>query len=80
MDGVGKDIQIAIHDAETLKFKKSFKFNPDSGQEEVSGICVDRDKCILRRYLPVSKSYSYKYLPLFSPTQELTHTFSMLFN
>lgn len=44
MDGVGKDIQIAIHDADTLKFKRSFKFNPDSGQEEVSGICVDRDK------------------------------------
>ncbi|MDR0826695.1 MAG: hypothetical protein LBN33_02295 [Desulfovibrio sp.] len=44
MDGVGKDIQIAIHDAETLKFKRSFKFEPESGQEEVSGICVDRDK------------------------------------
>ena len=44
MDGVGKDIQIAIHDAETLKFKRTFKFEPSSGQEEVSGICVDRDK------------------------------------
>jgi len=44
MDGVGKDIQIAIHDAETLKFKRTFKFEPESGQEEVSGICVDRDK------------------------------------
>ncbi|MDR1827773.1 MAG: hypothetical protein LBR29_05540 [Methylobacteriaceae bacterium] len=44
MDGVGKDIQIAIHDAKTLKFKRTFKFEPDSGQEEVSGITVDRDK------------------------------------
>lgn len=44
MDGVGKDIQIAIHDAATLKFKRTFKFEPSSGQEEVSGICVDRDK------------------------------------
>ncbi|MEG2172892.1 MAG: hypothetical protein RRY29_06500 [Desulfovibrionaceae bacterium] len=44
MDGVGKDIQIAIHDAKTLKFKRSFKFDPASGQEEVSGVCVDRDK------------------------------------
>ncbi|MDR3073897.1 MAG: hypothetical protein LBV01_04105 [Deltaproteobacteria bacterium] len=43
-DGVGKDIQIAIHDADTLKFKRTFKFSPESGQEEVSGICVDRDK------------------------------------
>lgn len=41
MDGVGKDIQIAIHDAETMKFKRTFKFEPASGQEEVSGITVD---------------------------------------
>lgn len=44
MDGVGKDIQIAIHDAKTLALKRTFKFEPSSGQEEVSGICVDRDK------------------------------------
>ena len=31
MDGVGKDIQIAIHDAETLKLKRSFSFDPASG-------------------------------------------------
>lgn len=44
MDGVGKDIQIAVHDAATLELKRTFKFEPSSGQEEVSGICVDRDK------------------------------------
>lgn len=44
MDGVGKDIQIAIHDADTLKLKRTFKFEPNSGQEECSGIAVDRDK------------------------------------
>ncbi|BBM85945.1 hypothetical protein [Candidatus Uabimicrobium amorphum] len=44
MDGKGKDIQIAIHDAKTLKFKRTFKFDASSGQEEVSGICVDRDR------------------------------------
>ncbi len=44
MDGVGKDIQIAIHDAKTLKLKRTFKFEPSSGQEEVSGITVDTDK------------------------------------
>ncbi len=43
-DGVGKDIQIAIHDAKTLKFKRTFKFEPNSGQEEVSGITVDRER------------------------------------
>lgn len=41
MDGVGKDIQIAVHDAETLKLKRTFAFEPKSGQEEVSGITVD---------------------------------------
>lgn len=41
MDGVGKDIQIAVHDAETLKLKRTFAFEPESGQLEVSGICVD---------------------------------------
>lgn len=41
MDGVGKDIQIAVHDADTLKFKRTFKFEPKSGQLEVSGITVD---------------------------------------
>ena len=44
MDGVGKDIQIAIHDAKTLKLKRTFRFEPSSGQEEVSGSTVDPDK------------------------------------
>lgn len=43
MDGVGKDIQIAIHDANTLELKRTFKFNPESGQEECSGITVNPD-------------------------------------
>lgn len=42
MDGVGKDIQIAVHDADTLKLKRTFPFNPDSGQQEVSAITVDK--------------------------------------
>ena len=46
-DGVGKDIQIAIHDADTLKLKRAFSFEPASGQEEVSAICVDTDKRIV---------------------------------
>jgi len=39
--GVGKNIQIAIHDPETLALKRSVDFNPESGQVEVSGITVD---------------------------------------
>ena len=42
VDGQGKDIQIAVHDAETLQFKRSFPFASASGQQEVSGITVDR--------------------------------------
>lgn len=41
MDGVGKDIQIAVHDADTLQLKRTFAFEPASGQMEVSGITVD---------------------------------------
>ena len=44
MDGVGKDIQIAVHDANTLKLKRTFKFEPSSGQEECSGITVNPDE------------------------------------
>ena len=43
VDGQGKDIQIAVHDADTLQFKRSFPFEESSGQLEVSGIAVDRD-------------------------------------
>ena len=43
-DGVGKDIQIAIHDAKTLEWKRSFPFAPESGQQEVSGITVDASR------------------------------------
>ena len=44
VDGQGKDIQIAVHDADTLQFKRSFPFKESSGQLEVSGIAVDKDK------------------------------------
>ncbi len=44
MDGVGKDIQITIHDANTLEFKRAFAFAPDSGQVECSGITVNTDE------------------------------------
>ena len=43
MDGVGKDIQITIHDANTLEYKRAFPFAADSGQVECSGITVNTD-------------------------------------
>ena len=43
MDGVGKNIQIAVYDGDTLELKRTFSFEPDSGQLECSGIAVDPD-------------------------------------
>ena len=43
-NGEGKDIQIAIHDAKTLQWTRSFSFSPESGQREVSGITIDSSR------------------------------------
>ncbi len=43
LDGEGSNIQIAIYDGETLELKRTFNFDPESGQDECSGICVDPD-------------------------------------
>ncbi len=44
VDGAGKNIQIAVHDAKTLEFKRAFSFNPESGQKEVAAIAIDSIK------------------------------------
>ena len=36
-----RDIQIAVYDAETLLYKKSINWEPESGQVEVSALAVD---------------------------------------
>jgi len=43
MDGVGSNIQMAVYDADTLNLKRTYMFEPESGQMEVSGIAVDPD-------------------------------------
>lgn len=43
MDGIGENIQIAIYDADTLELKRTFPFEPESGQLECAGIAVDPD-------------------------------------
>lgn len=43
MDGEGKNIQVAVYDADTLKLKRVFPFRSDTGQLECSGIAVDSD-------------------------------------
>ena len=43
MDGVGKNIQVAVYDGDTLELKRVFPFRADTGQLECSGIAVDAD-------------------------------------
>ena len=43
VDGVGKNIQVAVYDGDTLELKRVFKFNSETGQLECSGIAVDPD-------------------------------------
>lgn len=43
MDGAASNIQMAVYDADTLELKRTFMFDPGSGQTEVSGIAVDPD-------------------------------------
>ena len=63
-DGVGKNIQVAVYDADTLKLKRVFPFNPDTGQKECSGITIDYDHDIVYMCSWIddeSSSYLYKY-------------------
>ena len=43
MDGVGKNIQVAVYDGDTLELKRVFPFREDTGQKECAGIAVDPD-------------------------------------
>ena len=47
LDGIASNIQIVIYDAGTLEYKRSYPFDPSSGQTEVSGIAVDPDHGII---------------------------------
>ena len=43
MDGEARNIQIAVYDAEALELTRTYAFDAESGQTEVSGIAVDPD-------------------------------------
>jgi hypothetical protein len=43
LDGNASNIQIAIYDADTLQLKRTFNFEPNSGQTECSGLAVNPD-------------------------------------
>jgi hypothetical protein len=60
-DGRGTDIQIAIYDAETLQFKRSVDWSPDSGQVEVSALAVDAESGSVWMTDWVNGAYVYRY-------------------
>lgn len=61
IDGVGKDIQIATYDANTLKYDKSINFDPESGQVEVCGLTVDKQRNMAWMADWVNGTYIYRY-------------------
>ena len=60
-NGSAKDIQIVIYDAETLKFKRFFKWNEGSGQKEVCAVTVDATNKLVWMADWIDGSYVYKY-------------------
>jgi len=60
-DGRGTDIQIAVYDAETLRYKRSVDWEPESGQVEVSALAVDADTGSVWMTDWVDGSYVYRY-------------------
>ena len=60
-DGRGTDIQIAVYDAETLRYKKSVDWSPESGQVEVSALAVDADTTSVWLTDWVDGTYVYRY-------------------
>jgi hypothetical protein len=61
VDGQGRDIQIAIYDAETLEYRRSIDWDPDSGQVEVSAVAVDADRNAVWMTDWVDGRYVYRY-------------------
>jgi len=60
-DGRGRDLQIAIYDAETLSFKRSILWEPESGQVEVSAVTVDAENALVWMTDWVNGTYVYRY-------------------
>lgn len=59
--GTSKNIQVAVYDAETLEYKYSISWNADSGQVEVCGLTVDRDRNMVWMADWTKGRYLYRY-------------------
>lgn len=61
IDGRGENIQVAVYDAGTLTFKRALEWDPASGQVEVSGLAVDRQRNMVWMSDWVDSRYVYCY-------------------
>ena len=61
VDGRGTDIQVAIYDAETLGYRRSIDWEPESGQVEVSAVAVDAENNAIWMTDWVNGRYLYRY-------------------
>ncbi len=59
--GRGYNIAVSIYDAETMQWKRDLPWSPESGQVEVSGIAVDRDRNMVWMSDWVDSRYVYCY-------------------
>lgn len=59
--GRGYNIAVSVYDANTLRWKRDFPWSPESGQVEVSGIAVDRQKRHVWLSDWVDSRYAYCY-------------------
>ena len=61
MDGEGTNIQVAIYDSETLRYKRSIRWEKESGQVECCGLAVDRKRDLVWMADWVDGSFLYCY-------------------
>lgn len=59
--GRGQNIAVSVYDAKTLKWKRDINWEPASGQVEVSGLAIDREKNMVWMSDWVDSRYVYCY-------------------
>lgn len=59
--GTSENIQVAVYDADTLEYKYSIPWDEKSGQVEVCGLAVDRDKDMVWMADWTKGRYLYRY-------------------
>ena len=60
-DGHSSDIQIAVYDADTLRYERSVNWEPASGQVEVSAVAVDAESGSVWTTDWVDGTFVYRY-------------------